>query len=172
MKKILTIIISIIIISNNLNADTIIHVGNLIDGKSDRTSKNVTIHISDSTIKKIEQGFSIPNANDKVVNLKNHTVLPGLMDTHVHLTGEYNANSRLQRFILNEADYAFNAAKYAKKTLEAGFTVVRNLGGPFNVTVALRKAIEEGDVPGPKIFTAASCLLFYYLFVNMSRMRW
>ena len=158
MKKILTIIISIIIISNNLNADTIIHVGNLIDGKSDRTSKNVTIHISDSTIKKIEQGFSIPNANDKVVNLKNHTVLPGLMDTHVHLTGEYNANSRLQRFILNEADYAFNAAKYAKKTLEAGFTVVRNLGGPFNVTVALRKAIEEGDVPGPKIFTAARSL--------------
>ena len=158
MKKILTIIISIIIISNNLNADTIIHVGNLIDGKSDRTSKNVTIHISDSTIKKIEQGFSVPNADDKVVNLKNHTVLPGLMDTHVHLTGEYNANSRLQRFILNEADYAFNAAKYAKKTLEAGFTVVRNLGGPFNVTVALRKAIEEGDVPGPKIFTAARSL--------------
>ena len=158
MKKILTFIISIIIISNNLNADTIIHVGNLIDGKSDRTSKNVTIHISDSTIKKIEQGFSVPNADDKVVNLKNHTVLPGLMDTHVHLTGEYNANSRLQRFILNEADYAFNAAKYAKKTLEAGFTVVRNLGGPFNVTVALRKAIEEGDVPGPKIFTAARSL--------------
>lgn len=158
MKKILTIIISIIIISNNLSADTIIHVGNLIDGKSDRTSKNVTIHISDSTIKKIEQGFSVPNADDKVVNLKNHTVLPGLMDTHVHLTGEYNANSRLQRFILNEADYAFNAAKYAKKTLEAGFTVVRNLGGPFNVTVALRKAIEEGDVPGPKIFTAARSL--------------
>ena len=158
MKKILTIIISIIIISNNSNADTIIHVGNLIDGKSDRTSKNVTIHISDSTIKKIEQGFSVPNADDKVVNLKNHTVLPGLMDTHVHLTGEYNANSRLQRFILNEADYAFNAAKYAKKTLEAGFTVVRNLGGPFNVTVALRKAIEEGDVPGPKIFTAARSL--------------
>ena len=158
MKKILTIIISIIIISNNLNADTIIHVGNLIDGKSDRTSKNVTIHISDSTIKKIEQGFSVPNADDKVVNLKNHTVLPGLMDTHVHLTGEYNANSRLQRFILNEADYAFNAAKYAKKTLEAGFTVVRNLGGPFNVTVALRKAIEEGDVPGPKIFTSAKSL--------------
>ena len=158
MKKILTIIISIIIISNNLNADTIIHVGNLIDGKSDRTSKNVTIHISDSTIKKIEQGFSVPNADDKVVNLKNNTVLPGLMDTHVHLTGEYNANSRLQRFILNEADYAFNAAKYAKKTLEAGFTVVRNLGGPFNVTVALRKAIEEGDVPGPKIFTAARSL--------------
>ena len=158
MKKILTIIISIIIISNNLNADTIIHAGNLIDGKSDHTFKNVTIHISGSTIKKIEQGFSIPNANDKVVNLKNHTVLPGLMDTHVHLTGEYNANSRLQRFILNEADYAFNAAKYAKKTLEAGFTVVRNLGGPFNVTVALRKAIEDGDVPGPKIFTAAKSL--------------
>jgi imidazolonepropionase-like amidohydrolase len=96
-----------------------------------------------------------PGPNDSVIDLKNETVLPGLMDMHVHLTGEYSAQSNLDRFVLNEADYAFDAANYAKRTLEAGFTVVRNVGDQFNVTVALRKAIEQGDVPGPLIFTAA-----------------
>jgi imidazolonepropionase-like amidohydrolase len=59
---------------------------------------------------------------------------------------------------MNPADYAFDAAKYARRTLEAGFTVVRNLGDSFNVTIALRDAIEAGDVPGPQIFTAAKGL--------------
>jgi imidazolonepropionase-like amidohydrolase len=80
------------------------------------------------------------------------------MDMHTHLTGEYSEDSRLRGFIMNEADYAFDAAKYAKRTLEAGFTVVRNLGDGFNVSVALRKAIEAGDVPGPMIVTAAKGL--------------
>jgi imidazolonepropionase-like amidohydrolase len=80
------------------------------------------------------------------------------MDLHTHLTGEYSQDSRLRGFITNEADYAFDAAKYAKRTLEAGFTVVRNLGDGFNVSVALRKAIDDGDVPGPMIITAAKGL--------------
>jgi imidazolonepropionase-like amidohydrolase len=80
------------------------------------------------------------------------------MDMHVHLTSEYSRDSRLNRFITNEADYAIDATMYAKRTLEAGFTVVRNLGDAFNVTVALRKAIENGDVPGPRIFTAAKAI--------------
>ena len=86
------------------------------------------------------------------------TVLPGLIDTHVHLTGEYNENSRLKRFISNEADYALDSALYAKKTLEAGFTVVRNLGDTYNVTIALNKAIKSNKVPGPMIFTAGKTL--------------
>jgi imidazolonepropionase-like amidohydrolase len=59
---------------------------------------------------------------------------------------------------MNEADYAFDAAKFAKRTLESGFTVVRNLGDSFNVTVALREAIESGDIDGPRIITAAKGL--------------
>ncbi len=66
------------------------------------------------------------------------------MDMHVHLTGQYSPDSRLQRFIMNEADYAFDAAMYARRTLDAGFAVVRNLGDTFNVTIALRKAIDAG----------------------------
>ncbi|MGH8222564.1 MAG: metal-dependent hydrolase family protein, partial [Woeseiaceae bacterium] len=74
---------------------------------------------------------------------------------HVHLTGEYSPNDRLEQFTLGEADIAIDAVRHAKRTLESGFTVVRNLGDSFNVTVALRNAINAGEVPGPLIFTAA-----------------
>jgi imidazolonepropionase-like amidohydrolase len=118
----------------------------------------MTIHISENKISKIVPGFSKPSDDDKTINLKSSTVMPGLIDTHVHLTGEYNAKSQLQRFVLNEADYALNASLYAKKTLEAGFTVVRNLGDSYNATIALRKAINNKIVPGPLILTAGKTL--------------
>ena len=118
----------------------------------------MTIHISENKISKIVPGFSKPLDDDKTINLKSSTVMPGLIDTHVHLTGEYNAKSQLQRFVLNEADYALNASLYAKKTLEAGFTVVRNLGDSYNATIALRKAINNKIVPGPLILTAGKTL--------------
>lgn len=140
------------------SADTLIHAGRLIDGISDNARNDVTIRISNGAVASVERGFAEAGANDSVIDLRNQTVLPGLMDTHVHLTGEYSARSNLNRFVLNEADYAYDAAKYAKRTLEAGFTVVRNLGDSYNVTVALRKAIEAGDVVGPMIITAAKGL--------------
>ena len=139
-------------------ADTLIHAGRLIDGDADRAVTERTIRIDGDTITAIERGYTAPGADDTVIDLRDATVMPGLMDLHVHLTGQYSAQSNLNRFILNEADYAFDAAKYARRTLEAGFTVVRNVGDSFNVTVALRKAIEAGDVPGPMIFTAAKGL--------------
>jgi len=140
------------------SADTLIHAGRLIDGESSRASTKMTLRIDGSVITAIEDGFTAPGDGDTVVDLSESTVMPGLMDTHVHLTGEYSANSNLNRFVLNEADYAFDAAKYAKRTLDAGFTVVRNLGDAFNVTIALRKAIATGDVPGPLIFSAGTSL--------------
>ena len=140
------------------NADTLIHAGRLIDGVSDRPLSERTIRIEGEKITAIERGFTDPAGDDTLIDLKEQTVLPGLMDMHVHLTGEYSENDRLKDFIMNEADYAFDSALYAKRTLEAGFTVVRNLGDAFNVTIALREAIESGDVPGPTIFTAAKGL--------------
>jgi imidazolonepropionase-like amidohydrolase len=158
MKKLLTFLGGIFIVSVNANADTLVHAGRLIDGESDRAVTERTIRVDGDTIVGIERGYTSPGADDTVIDLRDRTVLPGLMDMHVHLTGEYSPRSNLNRFILNEADLAFDAAKYAKRTLEAGFTVVRNVGDSFNVTVALRKAIEAGDVPGPRIFTAAKGL--------------
>jgi imidazolonepropionase-like amidohydrolase len=84
--------------------------------------------------------------------------LPGLMDMHTHLTFEINPNSYLQKYELNAADVAYNAALFAQRTLDAGFTTVRDLGDSFNVSVALKKAIKQGKVKGPRIFTAAKSL--------------
>ena len=158
MKKIITLLSGLLVVTVNANADTLIHAGRLIDGESDRAVTERTIRVNGDTIVGIERGYVAPAGDDTVINLRDRTVLPGLMDLHVHLTGQYSQRSNLNRFILNEADYAFDAAMYAKRTLEAGFTVVRNVGDAFNVTVALRKAIAEGDVPGPRIFTAAKGL--------------
>ncbi|MDX1405144.1 MAG: amidohydrolase family protein [Woeseiaceae bacterium] len=158
MKLRLLLVSGLLLAAGIAAADTLIHAGRVIDGESDRAVSERTIRVSGDTIIGIERGYASPGANDTVIDLRDRTVLPGLMDLHVHLTGEYSQRSNLNRFILNEADYAFDAALHAKRTLEAGFTVVRNLGDTFNVTVALRKAIEAGDVPGPRIFTAAHSL--------------
>ena len=158
MKKINTYLFVLLLMSNIAIGDTLIHAGKVIDGVSETVIENVTIRIEGPRIQNIESGFTDPDQNDTLIDLKDQTVLPGLIDTHVHLTGEYNENSRLKRFISNEADYALDSALYAKKTLEAGFTVVRNLGDTYNVTIALNKAIKSNKVPGPIIFTAGKTL--------------
>jgi imidazolonepropionase-like amidohydrolase len=158
MKNLMTLGVGLVLAIASASADTLIHAGRLIDGYSDHAASEMTIRVDGSTIKAIESGFTAPGAADTVIDLRDKTVTPGLMDMHVHLTGEYSRDSRLQRFITNEADYAFDAAKYAKRTLEAGFTVVRNVGDAFNVTIALREAINQGDVPGPRIFSSGKSL--------------
>ena len=158
MKLIDSVALGIVLIAGNVSADTLIHAGRLIDGASDSAITEMTVRVDGSQIKAIESGYVAAGPDDAVIDLKNHTVMPGLMDMHVHLASQYTEDSRLNRFITNEADYAIDAVKYAKRTLEAGFTVVRNLGDAFNVTIALRKAIEAGDVPGPRVFSAGKSL--------------
>lgn len=158
MKTMKCLALATFLIGGNSNADTLVHAGGLIDGASDVAATEMTIRVDGTRIKAIEGGYTAAGPGDTVIDLKSKTVLPGLMDMHVHLTSEYSRDSRLNRFITNEADYAIDATMYAKRTLEAGFTVVRNLGDEFNVTVALRNAIENGDVPGPRIFTAAKAI--------------
>jgi imidazolonepropionase-like amidohydrolase len=158
MNQKLTGLILLLLAVGPARADTLIHAGHLIDGDSNRALAERTIRINGDRIVGIESGFAEPGSGDTVIDMKDATVMPGLMDAHVHLTGEYSASSNLNRFVLNEADYAYDAAKHARRTLEAGFTVVRDLGGPFNVTVALRKAIAAGDIPGPTILTAGTSL--------------
>ena len=107
MKKTITYIFGITLIGNFVNAETLIYAGNIINGVSNQIQSNMTIHISENKISKIVPGFSKPLDDDKTINLKSSTVMPGLIDTHVHLTGEYNAKSQLQRFVLNEAGFLF-----------------------------------------------------------------
>ena len=158
MKIIRSVTLGVVLTTSNVCADTLIHAGRLIDGQSNSAKSEMTVRVDGSQLKSIENGYTAAGPNDTVIDLTNHTILPGLMDMHVHLTSEHTKDSRLNRFITNEADYAIDAVKYAKRTLEAGFTVVRNVGDAFNVTIALRKAIEDGDVPGPRIFSTGKSL--------------
>ena len=158
MKQLIKLSLGLLLASGAAYADTLIHAGSLIDGEADRAVNDRTIRVSNGTILAIEDGFTTPASGDTVIDLRNATVMPGLIDTHVHITSQYSARSNVNRFVLNEADYAFDAAMYANRTLEAGFTVVRDLGSGYNVAIALRKAIEAGDVPGPMILAAGTSL--------------
>jgi imidazolonepropionase-like amidohydrolase len=136
---------------------TIIHCGQLIDGKSSDVQNQVTLIVEATKITAIEKGFTTPGSADVLIDLSKKTVLPGLIDMHVHLESETNKEANLQRFTLNDADVAFKSAVFAKKTLLAGFTTVRDLGGS-GVNISLRNAINQGLVIGPRIFTAGKSI--------------
>ena len=136
---------------------TYIQCGKLIDGTSNQPQSQMTIVVEGNTITDIQKGYTSGSASDKVIDLKNKTVLPGLIDCHVHLELQQNKNSMLEGFTLTDADIAYNAAVYAKRTLLAGFTTVRDLGGS-GVNISLRKAVAKGLVDGPRIITAGRAI--------------
>ncbi len=136
------------------SAATLIHAGRLIDGVSDSPRERVTLVVEDGRIQAIEGGFRAPGAGDQVVDLGEGTVLPGFMDMHVHLTGEQSRTSEIDSVKKSEADRAYDSTVFAERTLLAGFTTVRNLGDHWNISIALKRAIDGGKVAGPRIFTA------------------
>ncbi len=139
-------------------AATIIHAGRLIDGKSAEPRSQVSIVIEDGKIKKVEAGYMKPQEGDTVINLMEYTVLPGLMDMHTHLMSQHSKETYTEKFFMEQADYALRSTVYARMTLMAGFTTVRDLGDNGVNSIALRKAIEKGWVPGPRIFTSGKSL--------------
>lgn len=136
---------------------TIIHCGNLIDGKSNDVVTQMTIVVEGNKIILVDKGFTKPASSDKFIDLSKKTVLPGLIDLHVHLEGETNKDQALQRFTSNKADIAFRSTVFARKTLMAGFTTVRDLGGS-GVNISLRNAVNQGLVTGPRIITAGKSI--------------
>ncbi len=119
----------------------------------------ISIRVRENKIIGISEGYSKVSENETLINLKQYTVLPGLMDMHVHLSTVLSPTFFMEKFVMDSADYAFRSTKYAKDTLLAGFTTVRELGDQdHNVTMALRDAIKEGYVIGPRIFTAGKGL--------------
>ena len=144
-------------ISALINADTLLHVGNLLDTDNGEISKAVTIRIKGNKILEVTKGYATPKKNDEIVNLKQSYVLPGFMDMHVHLAQEYVPKAERRSKI--EPEYrALFAANAALKTLMAGFTSVRNLGDGGMETISLRDAIKEGLVIGPRIFTSGKTI--------------
>ena len=136
---------------------TIIHCGYLIDGKTNDVQPQMTITVEGGKVLSVTKGFSPLSQTDTLIDLSNKTVMPGLIDMHVHLEGETSKDQALERFTLNQADVAFRSTVFAKKTLMAGFTTVRDLGGS-GVNTALRNAINQGLVVGPRIFSAGKSI--------------
>jgi len=137
---------------------TYLHCGKLIDTKNGIVLNEMTIIVSGNKITNVKKGYINPKSKkDHTVDLKSKTVMPGLIDMHVHLESQLNPKSYVERYVLNDADVAYNAQGYAKSTLMAGFTTVRDLGGT-GVNVSLRNAINQGKVDGPRIFTAEKSL--------------
>ncbi len=136
---------------------TLLHCGQLIDVKAGKLQSTMTVTIEKNKITAVSNGYLQPNKGDVVIDLKNKTVMPGLIDMHVHLELETKKGNLADRFILNPADIAFESLRYAKATLQAGFTTVRDLGGS-GVNVALRNAIAKGQVEGPRVYTAGKSI--------------
>lgn len=145
-------------LSANGMAATIVHAGRLIDGKGGEPQSEMSIVIEDGRITKIAAGYIDPKEGDRLIRLTEHTVLPGLMDMHTHLMSQHSKESYTERFFMEQADYALRSTVYARATLMAGFTTVRDLGDNGVNSIALRKAIDQGWVPGPRIFTSGKAL--------------
>ena len=139
--------------------DIYIHAGKIYDTNSGKLSSEKTIIISDNIIKSIENGYKEASEDDiKIYDLKSKVVLPGLIDFHVHMESQSGGQDRyVRRFQDNKADVAFRSSVIAKKTLMSGFTSVRDVGGS-GVNISLRNAINNGVIPGPRIFTSGKTI--------------
>ena len=126
----------------------------LFDGTSDTLVDNAVVVVAGNRI----AGINVPiPAGAQVIDLGDATLLPGFIDAHVHLTAESGDNYYLDFFqgiMRHPAEQAFYAGSYARKTLDAGFTTVRNVGANDYIDVGLRNAINAGLTPGPRILTA------------------
>lgn len=158
MRKLL--LLAVLFFSMNLLTaqSTYLHCGKLIDTKSGKIEAKKTVVVEGTKITAVLNGYIQPkNSNDKVINLKEKVVMPGLIDMHVHIEGQHSPRTRLERYVLNEADVALNSTVFARTTLMTGFTTVRDLGGT-GVNVSLRNSINAGKVVGPRILTAEKSL--------------
>lgn len=139
--------------------DTLIYAGRLLaDPASGRVLTQQTVLVRDGKIVSITPGYTTPTRGAKVVDLKAGFVLPGLIDSHVHITGEQSPTGRLDQFLMTSADDAIAGAGFAMKTLQAGFTTVADLGADAEAILALRNGIAKGVIPGPRIIASAGAI--------------
>jgi imidazolonepropionase-like amidohydrolase len=138
-------------------AVTALQCGHLIDTASGKMLGETTIVIEGGRIKEVLSGVR-PPSGAKVIDLSTQTCMPGLIDAHTHLTEETSRTQYVDKFHWNVADYAIRSTLYARRTLLAGFTTVRNVGDQAGESVALRNAINAGIIPGPRIYTAGRAM--------------
>jgi len=136
---------------------TALHCGHLIDTAAGKVLGATTIVIEGGRIRDVESGTETP-PGAKAIELQDQTCMPGLIDSHTHLTDQTSPTRYVDQFHWNIADYAVRSTVYARRTLLAGFTTVRNVGDEANESVALRNAINAGILSGPRIYTAGQAM--------------
>jgi len=156
MKKIHALL-ALFLFSYSWSQTTYIHCGQVFDSKKAKMSGPLTIVVDGNKIVAVEKGYVPPEDDSPVIDLKSKTVYPGFIDMHVHIEGEYSPDRYLKTFTNNPPDIAYEAGAIAERTLMAGFTTVRDMGGT-GVNVALRNAIDKGLTRGPRIFTAEKAI--------------
>ena len=150
------LLLILFIFLSKINAQTLIHTSLYIDGISDASKTNSSIIVENGKIKSISRGYIDPSGYD-FIDLKSFTVMPGLMDMHVHFGGEYQSKAKRPVKVERET-VAILAAKHAVITLDAGFTTVRQVGDSGLVAISLRDAINSNQVYGPRIFAAGKSI--------------
>ena len=153
MKRLLTTLLFLGLFCATEAQTTYLHCGTVLDCKGDRPEREQTIVLEGNRIKEIRKGYTKAPAGVRVIDLKDQTVMPGFMDMHVHVEQELSPGRYMERFTISDADKALRASMYCERTLMAGFTSVRDLGGT-GVNVSLRDAIDKGFIRGPRIYTA------------------
>jgi len=139
---------------------TLIHAGTLLAKPGEQPLKEQTIVITDGRIVEIKAGYIEPIEGQTVIDLKDKFVLPGLIDTHVHLLGELGPDEKVHRVETSDAGFALDGAYHAMLDLQAGFTIVADLGevAGGDAIFALRNAIRDGKIPGPRILASGSTI--------------
>jgi imidazolonepropionase-like amidohydrolase len=136
---------------------TALHCGHLIDTLTGTVLGATTVVIEGTRVREVAGGTVSPPGAVQI-DLADQTCLPGLIDSHTHLTSQTSPSQYTDQFRWNTADFAVRSTLYAKRTLLAGFTTVRNLGDANSESVALRNAINAGILTGPRIFTAGTAI--------------
>ena len=158
MKKIILALIAVFLLQNITAQTTYVLCGKLVDTKSGKITSKKTIIVKGNKILNVMDGYVAPKSTTAItIDLKDKVVMPGLIDFHVHVEQEFDRNTRLNNYILNEADIAFNSVGFAEITLLNGFTTVRDLGGS-GVNISVRNAINAAKISGPRVFTAGKAL--------------
>src|SRR5438876_2690096 len=160
-SRVLVILLSLGIATQAADQLIVLKAARLFDGKSNTLSQNAVVIVQGDKI--VDAGSNLPiPSGAQVIDLGDATLAPGFMDAHTHLTADFSGNyneRRLQQLDLNVSEQAIRATAFARATVEAGFTTVRDMGSRFIashefVDVALRNSINRGIIVGPRMLVA------------------